>query len=151
MIANRWSRIALFAALIALIAAGACYLTIRLLERPGERNSVDYHYWIHTQLGLTGEQENALEAVEKHFAERQRTLRARIVEGNAELADAIEADKVDSPRVRAAMAGIHGAQGELQQAVLEHVFAMRPALTPEQYERLLTSTARALRNSAGSR
>ena len=34
--------------------------------------------------------------------------------------------------------------GELQQAVLEHVFAMRPVLTPEQYDRLIQLTAHAL-------
>lgn len=150
MIARRWTQIASFAALIVLIAAGACYLTVRMLDRPGERNPVDYHYWIHTQLELTPEQDKALEAVEETFAKRQRTLRARIVEGNAELADAIETDKTDSPRVQAATAKIHDAHGELQKAVLEHVFAMRSALTPEQYDRLLASTARALRSSADS-
>lgn len=150
MIARRWTQIASFTALIVLIAAGACYLMIGLLDRPGERNPVDYHYWIHTQLGITAEQEKALEAVEQRFADQQRTLRARIVEGNAELAAAIQADGSYSPRVQAAMANIHEAQGELQKAVLEHVFAMRSVLTQEQYERLLTSTAQALRSSAGS-
>lgn len=151
MITTRWTRIALFGTLIAVIAAGAAFCTNRLLDRPSERNPVDYHYWIHSQLELTGEQERGLEAVEKRFADQQRTLRASIAEGNAELADAIESDKADSPRVQAAVAKIHLAQGELQKAVMEHVFAMRPMLTPEQYHRLLTSTARALRASADSK
>ena len=147
----RWARILLFGALVAVIAAGACLLTIRMIDRSRTRNPVDYHYWIHAQLGLTAKQEKALEAAEARFAVRQRTLRATIADGNAELADALESDKADSPRVQEALATIHGAQGELQIAVLEHVFAMRPALTPEQYDRLISRTAEALRSPADSR
>ena len=42
------------------------------------------------------------------------------------------------------MARIQRVQGDLQQAVLDHVFDMRTVLTPEQYERLVQLTAKAL-------
>jgi Spy/CpxP family protein refolding chaperone len=61
-----------------------------------------------------------------------------------ELAQAILADKSDSPRVQSAIAKIHDAQGELQQATMRHVFEMKPVLAPEQYEKLLNLTANAL-------
>ena len=38
-------------------------------------------------------------------------------------------------------------RASLQQAVLEHVFDMRPVLTPEQYDRLIQLTAHALRDA----
>jgi hypothetical protein len=49
--------------------------------------------------------------------------------------------------VKAAVQKIHHAQGELQQAVLDHVFDMRPVLTQEQYDRLIQLTATALRDA----
>jgi len=72
---------------------------------------------------------------------------ARIRDGNRELADAIISDRSDSQRVKAAVEKIHRAQGDLQNAVLEHVFAMRPILSDAQYERLTKMTADALRDA----
>ena len=45
------------------------------------------------------------------------------------------------------MQKIHHAQGELQQAVLEHVFDMRSVLTLKQYDQLIQLTAHALRDA----
>jgi Spy/CpxP family protein refolding chaperone len=64
-----------------------------------------------------------------------------IASANKELAEAIKQDQADSPRVSAAVETIHHAQGELQEATLEHVFEMKGVLTPEQYKRLLNLTA----------
>ncbi len=72
---------------------------------------------------------------------------AQIREANRELAEAIVSDRSDSERVKAAVDKIHRAQGQLQNAVLEHVFDMRPVLTPEQYDRLVRMTADALRDA----
>ena len=46
--------------------------------------------------------------------------------------------------MRAAVANIHDAMGQLQNAALEHVFEMKAVLTPAQYQRLIDLTARAL-------
>jgi Spy/CpxP family protein refolding chaperone len=108
---------------------------------------VNYHYWIHNQLSLSDKQERELEPIEAKFAQRRDKLVASIREANQELAEALLADKGDSERVKAAVQKIHRAQGELQQAVLEHVFDMRPVLTPEQYDRLIQLTAHALRDA----
>src|SRR6476619_4237103 len=107
----------------------------------------NYHYWIHRELGLNGKQESDLEPIEAKFAGRRDELFASIREANRELAGALLADKGDSERVRDAVQKIHHAQGELQQAVLEHVFDMRPVLTQEQYDRLIQLTALALHDT----
>jgi Spy/CpxP family protein refolding chaperone len=108
---------------------------------------VKYHYWIHSQLSLSTKQERELEPIEAKFVQRRDELVASIREANQELAEALLADKGDSERVKVTVQKIHRAQGELQQAVLEHVFDMRPVLTPEQYDRLIQLTAHALRHA----
>ena len=109
--------------------------------------AVDYHYWIHARLGLTPEQERSLEPIEEKFTGHRKELMALIREGNRELAEAIISDRSDSQRVKAAVEKIHRAQGDLQNAVLEHVFAMRPVLSAKQYDRLVQMTADALRDA----
>lgn len=144
---KHWLRLSLFVLLIAVAAGSACYFVVRLFPRREAAHAVDYHYWIHARLGLTPEQEKSLEPIEERFTAHRKELIVRIREGNRELADAIISDRSDSPRVEAAVEKIHRAQGDLQNAVLEHVFAMRPILTDAQYERLTKMTADALRDA----
>ncbi len=144
---KHWLRVFLFVLLLSFVAAGACYLGARFLARQQSAGPVDYHYWIHGRLGLNAQQEKALDPIEEKFASRKRELIAQIREGNRELADAIASDQSDSTKVRAAVDKIHHAQGELQKAVLEHVFEMRPVLRDDQYQRLIKLTADALRDA----
>ena len=104
----------------------------------------DAHHWIHTQIGLTAEQENQLVPIEQRYDEQRRHWSELIRVANTELAQAVLADEGDSPRVRAALAKIQEAQGQLQDATLRHVFEMKPVLRPEQYSKLLNLTANAL-------
>ncbi|MGA9453846.1 MAG: periplasmic heavy metal sensor, partial [Pseudolabrys sp.] len=141
-----WVRLLLFVLLLGAVAAVTFYVCDHFL-RQSVAGPVNYHYWIHRELGLNAKQESDLEPIEAKFAGRRDELFASIREANRELAEALLADKGDSERVRDAVQKIHHAQGELQQAVLEHVFDMRPVLTPEQYDRLIQLTARALRDA----
>jgi Spy/CpxP family protein refolding chaperone len=125
---------------VALVAAAACYVSARLFG-PQSRSVVSGHEWIHNQLGLSPEEHKILEPIESKFAERKRNLLGEIASANKELAEAIKQDQADSPRVSAAVERIHHAQGELQEATLEHVFEMKGVLTSEQYKRLLNLTA----------
>ncbi|MGI9088796.1 MAG: Spy/CpxP family protein refolding chaperone [Chthoniobacterales bacterium] len=144
---KHWLRLSLFVLLIAAAAGSTCYFVVRLFPRQESARAVDYHYWIHAKLGLSPEQEKSLEPIEEKFTANRKDLIARIREGNRELADAIISDRSDSERVKAAVDKIHRAQGDLQNAVLEHVFAMRPILSDAQYERLTKMTAEALRDA----
>jgi nickel and cobalt resistance protein CnrR len=140
------SRLLLFALLFAAVAGCAFYLSRHFLH-PSATGPVDYHYWIHRQLSLSAKQETDLAPIEAKFASRRDELVAAIRQANQELSEALLSDKGDSERVKAAVQKIHRAQGELQQAVLDHVFDMQPVLTQEQYDRLIQLTAEALREA----
>ena len=131
-------------ALIAAIAGVACWFTARYLSRTGHGEHGDAHAWIHTQLGITAEQDRALVPIEQRYAEERKHFGELLRTANAELGKAILEDRKDSERVKAAVAQIHQAQGELQNATLQHIFEMKSVLTPPQYEKLLKSTADAL-------
>jgi Spy/CpxP family protein refolding chaperone len=142
-----WVRLLLFVLLLGAIAAVTFYVCNHFFLHQSVAGPVNYHYWIHSELGLSAKQESALEPIEAKFAGRRDELFASIREANRELAEALLADKSDSERVKGAVQKIHRAQGELQQAVLEHVFDMRSVITPEQYDRLIELTAHALRDA----
>ena len=144
---KHWVRVSLFILSIAVACGAACYLVLRFSPRQQSARAVDYHYWIHGKLGLTPAQEKSLEPIEEKFASRRKELMAQIREGNRELAEAILSDRSDSARVKACVDKIHHAQAELQNAVIEHIFDMRPVLTPEQYDRLVRMSADALRDA----
>ena len=130
--------------LVAGIAGAACWFTARYLNRVGHAEKGDAHAWIHTQLGITAGQDQALEPIEQRYAEQRKHYGEMLRIANAELGKAIIEDRSDSERVKAAVARIHQAQGELQNATLQHIFEMKSVLTPQQYEKLLQSTADAL-------
>ena len=141
-------RIAALLLTVAVVAATACFLTGRFVSHhpaPGTGQGADSaHQWVHRELQLTAEQDQALHAIEQRYATRRDELKTAIHQANAELARAIREDRADSPKVSAAVDKIHQAQGELQKVTLEHVFEMRQALSPAQYEKLLNLTATAL-------
>ena len=131
-----------FLALVAAVAALSTWAAEVWLRRT--RAPEDAHAWIHRQLAITPEQDKAIEATERRFAEKQRDLMERIRLGNMELGQAMLEAKAPSPQVAAAVRSIHAAQADLQQATIDHVFDMRTALRPDQYDKLLNLTANAL-------
>lgn len=135
---------------VAVVASVACLLTARW-TRSQHSNHADAHHWIHTQLALTAEQEKQLVPIEQRYDEQRRHFSELIRVANMELAQALLADEGDSPRVKAAIAKIQEAQGQLQDATLRHVFEMKPVLTPEQYSKLLNLTANALSQAGHAR
>lgn len=129
---------------VAMVAALACWLTGHYLghQLPGDQRAA--HQWIHTQLSLSAPQETGLGPIEKRFTEEKRHFGEMLRIANLELATAIREDRADSPRVTAAVAKIHAAQGEMQKAILRHIFAMKPVLKPAQYDKLIQLTSDAL-------
>ena len=140
---KNWLQILLFAILLAAVAICGFYVCNRYLMHPAG-GPVNYHHWIHGQLNINAEQEKRLESIEDKFRQRKDKLVAEIHAAHQELSEALKQDKGDSARVKAAMERIQRGQGDLQQAVLDHVFDMKAVLTPEQYERLIHLTAKAL-------
>jgi len=90
------------------------------------------HDLVHHDLNLSKDQTVNLEVIEDRFANHKSELEARLRRANRALAEAISADKTNSPRVQAAIEAFHQAMGELQKLTIEHVFEMRELLTEEQ-------------------
>lgn len=137
----------LFLAAIAAVAALACYFTLSWSQRRVTADEVMSHEWLHRELKLTEAQLKALDPVEAKFGDRQKQLAAALRDANRQLARAIAEDKAYTPRVTAAVEHVHHSMGDLQKASIEHIFAMRAVLTPEQGDRLLVLAQQALEGS----
>jgi Spy/CpxP family protein refolding chaperone len=137
-------RVIIFALAVLLLASVACWFTMNMSARRAALSHADAHTWIHSQLGLSKEQERLLIPIEERYDADKKHYGEVIRLANMELGQAILEDGRESPRVQAAVAQIHEAQGQLQNATLRHVFQMEPVLTPEQYKKLLSLTANAL-------
>lgn len=122
----------LLIAVIAFLAAGTGGYAARMLPGPEEGATADLHDLMHGELRLDAEQERHLADLERGFAGERARLETRLKSANARLAEAIAAEHVYGPRVSAAVDASHHAMGDLQKATLEHVFAMRAILRPDQ-------------------
>lgn len=130
-------------ALIAFLAGMAGVFAGRMLI-PARAPTSELHEVLHHQLKLDAGQEKRLEAIERQFAIRRRALELELRAANARLADAIQAEHGNGPRVAAAVDGSHVAMGELQKATLAHIFAMRQILRPDQADTFDRAVVKAL-------
>lgn len=140
-------KVALFLLAIAAVAAVACYVTLRMAQTKVTADDIASHEWLHRELQLTEAQHQALEPIEQSFGEKQRKLAEALRDANRQLAQAMAEDKAYTPRVAAAVEHVHHRMGELQKVSIEHVFAMRTVLTPEQGDKLLKLAQQALEQS----
>lgn len=130
-------------ALVAFLAGVLGVLAGRTLI-PVRPHSSELHEVLHHQLDLDAGQEARLEALERQFAVRRGALELELRAANARLAGAIEAEHGNGPRVAAAVDASHTAMGELQKATLEHIFAMRRILRPDQADTFDRAVVKAL-------
>ncbi len=136
----RWTALV---ALIAFLAAIAGVFAGRVLIPSRTPQQSELHTLLHHDLDLDAEQEARLELLERQFAGRRQALEAELRADNARLAQAIEAEHGNGPRVAAAVDDSHRAMGELQKETLAHVFAMRQILRPAQraaFDRAVTKS-----------
>lgn len=119
-------------AIVAFVAALGGVWTGRELFPSPPSPGVELHSLLHDGLELDDTQKAKLEMLESRFAVRRRALELELRADNARLADAIEAEHGNGPQVAAAVDRSHRAMGELQKETLNHVFAMRQILRPDQ-------------------
>ena len=112
-------------AIVAFVAAVAGVWAGRELFPSPPSPGVELHSLLHDGLELDEAQQTKLQMLESHL---ELELRA----DNARLAAAIEAEHGNGPQVAAAVDRSHGAMGELQKETLNHMFAMRQILRPDQ-------------------
>lgn len=119
-------------ALIAFIAALSGVFLGRGLWPLPMAPGAELHDVLHHRLALDAKQRAQLDAVEQRYAVRRRALELELRADNARLAEAIEVEHGNGPRVAATVDHSHAAMGELQKATLAHIFAMRQLLRPDQ-------------------
>lgn len=100
----------------------------------GANGADGFHAAVHRNLDLDADQTARIDALERDFAIRRKALELEMRQANAELAAAIKSEQAYGPAVTTAVDHFHVAMGELQKASIDHVFAMRAVLTPEQIE-----------------
>lgn len=138
----------LLIALAAFIAAiGGVFAGRALLPAPASPNA-ELHSVLHEELALDARQEARLAKLERRFAVRRQALELELRADNARLAEAIEAEHGNGPRVAEAVDRSHAAMGELQKETLAHVFAMRQLLRPDQAEKFDRAVVKALTQDA---
>ncbi|MBY8821577.1 periplasmic heavy metal sensor [Sphingomonas colocasiae] len=138
-----YRRIALIA-LIAFVAAIAGVVVGREYVVPQRPVENELHDLLHSQLDLDARQHAQIDVIEKHFATRKAALEQELRADNARLASAIEAEHGYGPKVAAAVDRSHTAMGQLQKETLEHIFAMRGVLRPEQAAKFDAAVVKAL-------
>ncbi|MEC5129107.1 periplasmic heavy metal sensor [Verrucomicrobiales bacterium BCK34] len=113
--------------------------TLKRSEAPPahEHSEQGFHAWLHENLAITPEQEAVLHPHEVAFEKDRNQIRAEIESSGRKLAAAIRAFDADSAEVTAAREELTKWQGELQEATLNHFFAMKEHLTEEQGAKLL--------------
>jgi len=104
----------------------------------------ELHQLLHEDLKLDADQTRQIEAIERQYALRRQALELELRSDNARLASAIEAEHGYGPQVAAAVDASHKAMGEMQKVTLEHIFAMRSVLRPDQAARFDASVVEAL-------
>lgn len=136
-------RVLIAAVLVVMLAVLGVWIG-RVMQPDAHHGGAELHALMHDDLDLDPAQARSLGVLERDFAEKRRALEARLKADNARLADAIAAEHQYGPRVSAAVDATHMAMGDLQKATLEHVFAMRAILRPEQQAKFDTAVAESL-------
>jgi nickel and cobalt resistance protein CnrR len=136
-------RIALIGVLVIALALVGVWLG-RMIQPTPHHSGAELHALMHDRLDLDDAQERALAVLERDFAAKRAVLEARLRADNTRLAEAIAAEHEYGPRVSAAVDATHMAMGDLQKATLEHVFAMRGILRPDQQAKFDAAVAESL-------
>ena len=141
MTRGRWLLLIAVVAFLASLCGVLAARHVFVAERPSE---TEVHKLLHEQLKLSPEQHSKIEALEKQHAIRKRAMELEMRAANARLAAAIEAEHGYGAQVTAAVDHIHHVMGEMQKETLQHLFAMRGALTPEQARTFDATVTKAL-------
>ena len=134
----------LLVALVAFAAALAAVLFARMWIAPQPRVESEIHALLHEKLTLDAAQEQRIHTLEAAFAIRREALEAEMRADNARLAQAIAAEHGYGPQVAQAVDRTHHVMGALQKETLQHIFAMRAVLRPDQEAQFDSAVVKAL-------
>jgi hypothetical protein len=140
-------RIMLVAVIAFAAAIGGVFAGRAFVGQPRQAEN-ELHGLLHDQLKLSVEQHAGIDALEKKFAIRKQALELEMRADNAKLAGAIEAEHGYGAQVSATIDHSHLVMGELQKETLEHIFAMRQVLKPDQAVQFDRAVVKALTQDA---
>lgn len=138
------SRQLLLLAVVASVSAACGVFVGRAIADRPRASETELHALLHDDLKLTSQQQEKLDKEEARFAVRRKALELEMRAANARLAEAIEEEHGYGPKVTAAIDNSHIMMGELQKETLEHLFAMRAILNPEQAKMFDRTVVKAL-------
>ena len=133
---------------VAFVAALAAVLGARLWRAPAPPVESEVHSLLHQRLTLDAAQQKRIHALETAFAARRAALEADMRADNQRLAAAIAAEHGYGPQVAQAVDRSHQVMGQLQKETLQHMFAMRAVLRPDQAAQFDAAVVRALTQPA---
>ncbi|MFC3444407.1 periplasmic heavy metal sensor [Sphingobium rhizovicinum] len=134
----------LLVALVAFAASLAAVLVARFWLVPEPQVESEVHMLLHQRLTLDAAQEKRIHALEAGFALRRAALEGEMRADNQRLADAIAAEHGYGPKVGEAVDRSHHVMGQLQKETLQHIFAMRAVLRPDQAAQFDAAVVKAL-------
>lgn len=145
-----WGKRLALIALVAFVAAlGGTYVGRAIFTDRSPRET-ELHALLHRELKLDAAQQVKIDDIERRFAVRRTALDLEMRAANAHLAAAIETEHGYGPEVTAAIDHTHMVMGEMQKETLEHLFAMRGVLKPDQAALFDKSVTQALTADAQS-
>lgn len=139
-----WGKRLALIALVAFVAAMAGTFAGRMLLAPEKQTETELHALLHNDLNLDSSQKAKIEAIEERFAPRRKALELEMRAANAHLAAAMQTEHGYGPDVTAAIDHTHMVMGEMQKETLEHLFAMRAVLNPDQAAKFDRTVTKAL-------
>jgi nickel and cobalt resistance protein CnrR len=138
------SRWLLLLALVAFVSAICGVFIGRYVADRPRASETELHALLHRELELSPQQHVKIDEIEARFAVRRKALELEMRAANARLAEAIEAEHGYGPKVTSAIDQTHLVMGETQKETLEHLFAMRAVLNPEQAKMFDSTVVKAL-------
>ena len=134
----------LLIAVVAFAAAMGGTYAGRIVFVPDKQTETELHALLHKDLNLNAVQHAQIEAIEQRFTVRRKALELEMRAANAHLAAAMQAEHGYGPEVTAAIDHTHMVMGEMQKETLEHLFAMRAVLKPDQAAKFDRTVTKAL-------
>jgi len=98
--------------------------------RPASHDELDYFY--SEILKVSDEQKQKIMEIEKVYQSERNQFAALMHQANVDLAEVIEKEGYESPKIRLMVGQIHTAMGELQALSLKHLAAIEKLLDPQQ-------------------
>lgn len=141
-----WRPLLILVAAFAAALAGA-FAGRALLPAPAPAGA-ELHALLHHGLNLDREQAARLHELERSFALRRTALELELRAENARLAEAIQAEGGYGPKVASTVDHSHAVMGQLQKETLQHIFAMRQLLRPDQAAKFDRAVVKALTETA---